>query len=134
MRRKYVYRDGQVVDKATGKPDPRGGNLPPQSPRLCLANAYSDNPVISPVDHSVISTRQGLKEHNLRNEVVDIGNDPSGLQARTQKSDVDITREIEKDVVESYQKIEQNHPESIAAIKNIPDSKDLNFGPTRQYT
>ena len=32
-------------------------------------------PHISPVDHSVVGSRSARREHNIRNDVIDVGND-----------------------------------------------------------
>ena len=131
MRTKYVYREGRMVNKETGKPDLRGSNLPPQAPQLCLANAYSSNPVISPVDHTILQSRQDLREHNKRNDVIDVGNDRAAQEYR--RNVLDSEKQIQKDVAEACAKIEQNNPAALAAIKNVPDSKDFEHRATRQY-
>ena len=35
------------------------------------------DPFVSPVDGTTISSRRDLREHNIRNQVVDVGNDPA---------------------------------------------------------
>lgn len=35
------------------------------------------DPVISPVDGSVLSSRDDVREHNIRNGTMDVGNDPA---------------------------------------------------------
>ena len=35
------------------------------------------DPVISPVDGSLLASRGDVREHNIRNQVVDVGNDPA---------------------------------------------------------
>ena len=34
-------------------------------------------PVVSPIDGSILSSRADVREHNIRNGVVDVGNDPA---------------------------------------------------------
>lgn len=103
MRRIYVWRDGQLVDKATGLVDPRGSNLPPQAP-LIQIDAYSRDNVRSPVDGSLLHSRQSVREHNKRNDVVDIGNDRN---SETEKP-LDFQKDLMKDMKTSYQMLQQN--------------------------
>ena len=42
-----------------------------------LLDLAPDQAFRSPVDDSFITSRRELREHNLRNDVVDIGNDPA---------------------------------------------------------
>ena len=46
-------------------------------------DAYSDNPILSPVDGKPIASRADLREHNKRNDVLDVGNDKSVLREST---------------------------------------------------
>ena len=41
-----------------------------------MTDAYSNEPTKSPVDGKMITSRAELREHNKRNGVVDVGNDP----------------------------------------------------------
>lgn len=131
MKRSYIYRDGIIVDKATGFQDLRGSNLPPQAPMLALNNAYSNNPIKSPVDGSVISTRQDLREHNKRNDVVDIGNDreyhPDYQEQKSyeQKNAFDnsLEKDIKNDLIDTIQKFEQNHEPTIQASRIARENK-----------
>ena len=65
MRRRYVIRDGELVEKVDARP------------RLfeVMIDAYGNNPVVSPVDGKLIGSRADLRAHNERNDVVDVGND-----------------------------------------------------------
>ena len=66
MKTTYVIRGGKLVPK---KELSRriGLQLMPD-----LAASF-----VSPVDGSVISSRSTLREHNIRNGVYDVGNDPA---------------------------------------------------------
>ena len=66
MKTTYVLRDGKLVlkEKRSGGV---GLQLIPD-----IAEAFR-----SPVDGSVISSRSNLREHNIRNGVADVGNDPA---------------------------------------------------------
>lgn len=110
----------------------RGNNAPLEVPYLALANAYGNNPVRSPVDHSVIDSRQSLHEHNMRNGVIDVGND-SAAKMRQQKKMVD-KRELEKDIKDSYDQIEQNNEKALHVIEQskIDRKRGLNIA-TREY-
>ena len=49
-----------------------------------IRDCYSDNPVRSPVDGSMIDSRAKLRDHNRRHGVVDVGNDPGCISAERQ--------------------------------------------------
>ena len=51
-----------------------------RGPEILVADAYSNNPIKSPIDGSIIDGRQALRDHNERHDVVDIGDDPIGYQ------------------------------------------------------
>ena len=66
-RRVFRWRHGEVVEGA-----PRQAR-----PVHFIQDCYSDNPVLSSVDMKPIASRADLREHNKRNNVVDVGNDKS---------------------------------------------------------
>ena len=68
MRTRYVMRDGKLVEK-TEAAKPRAHTV--------MRDCYSSNPVRSPVDGSLLDSRAKLRDHNRRNDVVDVGNDPA---------------------------------------------------------
>ena len=65
MKTTWVLRDGKLVPKVRSRRI--GLQLIPD-----LADSF-----VSPVDGSVISSRSNLREHNRRNGVADVGNDPA---------------------------------------------------------
>ena len=56
----------------------------PAAPTI-MTNAYAKNPVQSPVDFSLLDSRKAVREHNKRNDVVDIGNDGAFKRPQTPK-------------------------------------------------
>ena len=66
MKTTYVVRDGKLVPKKELSRR-TGLQFMPD-----LAGAF-----VSPVDGTVISSRSTLREHNRRNGVSDVGNDPA---------------------------------------------------------
>ena len=68
MTTTWVLRDGKLILKEELQGRHRIGlQLIPD-----IAGAF-----VSPVDGSVISSRSNLREHNRRNGVADVGNDPA---------------------------------------------------------
>ena len=65
MKKTWVLRDGKLVPKEGSRRI--GLQLIPD-----IADSFR-----SPVDGSVISSRSTLREHNRRNGVADVGNDPA---------------------------------------------------------
>ena len=65
MKTTWVLRGGKLVPKVRLRGI--GLQLIPD-----LADSF-----VSPVDGSVISSRSNLREHNRRNGVADVGNDPA---------------------------------------------------------
>ena len=64
MTRTYIYRNGALVEKARHR-------------RTGVEIMPDIEPVISPVDGTILGSRSTIREHNRRNEVIDVGNDPS---------------------------------------------------------
>ena len=64
MKTTWVLRDGKLVPKV-------------RSRRIGLQLMPDLEAFRSPVDGSVISSRSNLREHNRRNGVSDVGNDPA---------------------------------------------------------
>ena len=69
MRRRYRY------DKEQDRMIEVGIAAPP--PVHFIEDNYHRNPVVSPVDMTVLDSRSALRRHNLANNVVDVGNDPA---------------------------------------------------------
>ena len=67
MRTRYVLRDGKLVEVKAAKPGAHN----------IIRDCYSSNPVLSPVDGTLLDSRAKLREHNARNGCVDVGNDPA---------------------------------------------------------
>ena len=68
MKRRYRYdrSQGRMVEVFAGE-RPRAHNL--------MRDCYSNNPVLSPVDGTLLDSRAKLRDHNARNGCVDVGND-----------------------------------------------------------
>ena len=64
---RYVMRDGHLVEVKATKP----------RVHTVITDAYSKNPVLSPVDGTLLDSRAKLRDHNARNGCVDVGNDPA---------------------------------------------------------
>ena len=57
------------------------GYRPPKfgrGPEILVADAYSNNPIKSPIDGSIIDSRGALRAHNEKHDVVDVGDDSIG--------------------------------------------------------
>ncbi len=67
MRTRYVMRDGKLVEVKAAKPGAHN----------IIRDSYSSNPVLSPVDGTLLDSRAKLRDHNARNGCVDVGNDPA---------------------------------------------------------
>lgn len=64
----YVIRDGQLVEKS--KAPPKGGLF-----------VMSDvQPFVSPIDNTLITSRSGVREHERKHNVYQIGNDYCGRE------------------------------------------------------
>ena len=75
----------------------------PKPAPMIIRDAYSDNPVVSPIDGSVIGSRAQLREHNARNEVVDVGNDSTIRHPKARDNwDPSITRDA---AIETYKRL-----------------------------
>ena len=71
MKTSFVQIDGKLVPKSASGP---GGGL------IIIEDIQ---PFVSPVDNSVVSSRAARREHNRRNQVEDVGNDPAFSRPRT---------------------------------------------------
>lgn len=75
MRMIYVFRDGKIVPKDEAGPHPLAGKR--------SVYVMSDiEPFVSVVDGSIIGSRTDRREHNRRNGVIDVGDDPAVLRPR----------------------------------------------------
>ena len=92
MRRTYVYDEKQkkFVEKKKRV----------YKPRLQIMGCF--DPFISPVDGTIISDRSSRREHNARNEVEDIGNDPAFRRPQMKENESKGTVE---DVKKSMQQL-----------------------------
>lgn len=73
MRQVYVFRNGEILSKDEAGPHPLEAKR--------SINVVSDlEPFVSIVDGSIIGSRTDRREHNRRNGVIDVGNDPAVLR------------------------------------------------------
>ncbi len=117
MRRRYRY-DSDMQCMVEIRP---GSNFF-EAPHPCfnaeiptpmhMIDCYHRNPVQSPVDLTALDSRSAVREHNRRNDVIDIGNDRGADVPKR-----DFYADIPADVKTAHDKIEQNHPESLAIIE-----------------
>ena len=69
MKKTYIQTGGKLIERTAPR---RGG--------LTIIPDIGES-FRSPVDNSIISSRADLREHNARNDVIDVGNDPSIYRA-----------------------------------------------------
>ena len=69
MRQRWIQIKGKLVPEAEARANPK-------RPGLTVMPDIKE-PVISPIDGSTLSSRSDVREHNIRNGVVDVGNDPA---------------------------------------------------------
>lgn len=85
----FVYRDGKVIPKSEAGPHPLEGKRP--------VNLMKDiEPFVSVVDWSVVSSRSERREHNKRNQCIDIGDDPAILRPRPAYEPKGIAEDIKR--------------------------------------
>lgn len=85
----YVYRDGKVIPKHEAAPHPLAARRP--------VNLMRDlEPFVSVVDGSVISSRTDRREHNRRNECIDIGDDRAILRPQKPYQPKGIAEDIQR--------------------------------------
>ena len=91
-RRRYRYdkQSGKMVE--VGIAGPGKHNI--------MIDAYANNPIKSVVDGSVVDSRAKLREHNLKNDVVDVGND--GIAQRESRPAVDPGEGLRQDLERAY--------------------------------
>lgn len=75
----YVYRDGRMVDKATGEPMNSG---PMDGPFPCPATHPDINPYLSPVDGRYISGKRAKRDDLERHNCVDASDLPSPTKGK----------------------------------------------------
>ena len=92
-RRRYRYdksRGRMVEVTAVGHPHVH----------TVIRDCYSNNPVRSPVDGTLLDSRAKLRDHNARNGCIDVGNDPAfndpARQGKTYEPDRASIREDTK--------------------------------------
>ena len=92
MKRRYRYdrSQGRVVEVFAAE-RPGAHNL--------IHDCYANNPVLSPVDGSLLDSRAKLRAHNARNGCVDFGNDAAFCDPARQGRDwVPNRAEIRDDI------------------------------------
>ena len=72
MRKRWIVVDGKLLPESEARAIQ--GNS--KRPGLTVMPDIAE-PFISPVDGSTLSSRADVREHNIRNRVVDVGNDPA---------------------------------------------------------
>ena len=93
MRRTYVYRGGELTEKVTRR-------------RSGIEIMPDIEPVISPVDGTLLSSRSRVREHNRRNQVIDVGNDPSLWRGNPEPRQMN---DPAQDIVRAWEELE--HPD-----------------------
>ena len=77
-----------------------GAELPPPEPKRMAPQIMVDRaPVLSPVDGSIIGCRRDAKEHCIRNDVIEVGDDQSMTRPKAAYKPVGIKDDI-KDAIE----------------------------------
>ena len=73
-----MARERWILDEKLGKlvPESEYQRRQPARPGITVIPDIAES-FISPVDGSTLSSRAEVREHNIRNSVVDIGNDPA---------------------------------------------------------
>lgn len=85
----FVYRDGKVVPKHEAGPHPLEGRRP--------TNLMRDlEPFVSVVDWTVIGSRADRREHNRRNQCIDIGDDPAILRPKPTYEPTGVAEDIRR--------------------------------------
>jgi len=89
MRRSWVYVNGVAYE--------RGVDVIPETETRRATAVMGDLPdFVSPVDGSIVSGRAGLREHNLRNNVVNTL-DLAGLPPMAMNTDIRSSSEKRRD-------------------------------------
>lgn len=73
MKRVFVFRDGKIVDREIAAPHPF-------AVKRSVYVVSDIEPFVSIVDGSIVGSRTDRREHNRRNGVIDVGNDPAVLR------------------------------------------------------
>ena len=74
MRKRWILVDGKLLPEAEARAIQAQAR--PKSPGLTVIPDIAES-FVSPVDGSTLTSRAAVREHNIRNSVVDIGNDPA---------------------------------------------------------
>ena len=74
MRKRWILVDGKLLPEDEARAIQ--AKAKPKSPGITVIPDIED-PFVSPVDGSTLDSRAAVREHNIRNSVVDIGNDPA---------------------------------------------------------
>lgn len=75
MRRSYIAVNGKWVPKEQVLAE-RAAKRMSDAELAVLGDIPPDQAFVSPVDGSYVTSRAQLREHNIRNNVSDVGNDP----------------------------------------------------------
>ena len=75
MRQRWIQINGKLVPEAEADAE-RAKHSNPKRTGITVIPDISE-PFVSPVDGSTLSSRADVREHNIRNGVVDVGNDPA---------------------------------------------------------
>ena len=91
-------------DKKQGRMVEVGGAEAPSLKGLNVTDSYFNTPTQSIVDGTVIGSRADLREHNLRNGCVDVGNDESVRRPppRPDRSGEGLDRDIKEAYAQLY--------------------------------
>ena len=81
-----VIRQGKYIRAEDLEPEPK------RSPSFQIMTELK--PFVSPVDGEVINSRADRREHNKRNGVVDVGNDPAVLRRKAQYQPQGVKQDI----------------------------------------
>ena len=73
-RRRWIMVDGKLLPEAEARAIQ--AKVKPKSPGVTVIPDIAE-PFVSPVDGYTLDSRAAVREHNIRNSVVDIGNDPA---------------------------------------------------------
>ena len=95
MKRTYRRIDGELVEVTSQLNRKRGMMIIPDI----------QEPFVSPVDGTVISSRKERRAHNRRNECEDVGNDPAFINPVFERQYDE--RQLREDVARSVEYVQQ---------------------------
>ena len=74
MIKRWILVDGKLLPEEEARAIQ--AKAKPKSPGITVIPDIAES-FVSPVDGSTLDSRAAVREHNIRNSVVDIGNDPA---------------------------------------------------------